>query len=72
MAKAEASVEELVGMIERGELHLPFTVLRRLTCVLEPTNKAILNEINETRISWNQPGPLPAEEVHDTFECFSI
>ena len=23
MAKAEASVEELVGMIERGELHLP-------------------------------------------------
>ena len=32
MAKAEASVEELVGMIERGELRLPEMQRRYVMC----------------------------------------
>ncbi len=47
-----------------GRVVLPFTPPKRLVCVLEPTKEVALDEKKDTRISQNQPGPLPAEKYH--------
>jgi type I restriction enzyme M protein len=41
---------------EYGKVILPFTVLRRMDCVLEPTKKAVLAELEK-----HKKGSLPAE-----------
>ena len=48
---------------EYGRVILPFTVLRRLDCVLEPTKAAVLKGAGEEGGSRDQSGAVSAEEV---------
>jgi type I restriction enzyme M protein len=41
-----------------GKVILPFTVLRRLDCVLEPTKKAVLAEYDHRKKSGINPEPF--------------
>jgi type I restriction enzyme M protein len=41
-----------------GKVILPFTVLRRLDCVLEPTKAAVLAELSARRKSGLNPEPF--------------
>jgi len=43
---------------EYGRVILPFTVLRRLDCVLEPTKKAVLAELEKLKKSKLNPDPF--------------
>ena len=43
---------------EYGKVILPFTVLRRLDCVLEPTKHAVLNELEKRKASGVNPEPF--------------
>lgn len=43
---------------EYGKVILPFTVLRRLDCVLEPTKSAVLNELEKRKASGVNPEPF--------------
>src|ERR1700722_9574891 len=43
---------------EYGRIILPFTVLRRLDCVLEPTKKAVLVEYADRKKSGVNPEPF--------------
>jgi type I restriction enzyme M protein len=43
---------------EYGRMILPFTVLRRLDCVLEPTKKAVLVELEKLKKSKLNPDPF--------------
>ena len=45
-----------------GRVILPFTVLRRLDCVLEPTKDAVLAELAAKKKARAEPGPVPAAE----------
>ncbi|QGQ21951.1 hypothetical protein F1728_04265 [Gimesia benthica] len=68
MSKAVASVAEPIGMIERDELRLPFTVIRRLTCVLGPTKEAVLAEKRNSNHLESLPGLFLLKES-GTFLC---
>jgi type I restriction enzyme M protein len=46
-----------------GKVILPFTVLRRLECVLEPTRQAVLDEIPK----WVNPAPFLAKRAGYSF-----
>ena len=43
---------------EYGRVILPFTVLRRLDCVLEPTKAAILTELQAKTVMGVNPEPF--------------
>ena len=43
---------------EYGKVILPFTVLRRLDCVLEPTKKTVLAELEKRKKQGVEPGPF--------------
>src|SRR5215468_3457675 len=43
---------------EYGRVILPFTVLRRLDCVLEPTKRAVLAEFADRKKSGINPDPF--------------
>ena len=43
---------------EYGRVILPFTVLRRLDCVLEPTKAAVLNELEAKTALGLNPAPF--------------
>ena len=43
---------------EYGKVILPFTVLRRLDCVLEPTKNAVLNELAVREKAGLNPEPF--------------
>ena len=43
---------------EYGKVILPFTVLRRLDCVLEATKPAVLAENDKQKESWAEPGAV--------------
>jgi type I restriction enzyme M protein len=45
---------------EYGRVILPFTVLRRLDCVLEPTKAAVLAEFEAKTKAGLNPDPLPS------------
>ena len=47
---------------EYGKVILPFTVLRRLDCVLEPTKAAVLAELAKRREGRAQPRAVPAAQ----------
>ena len=47
---------------EYGKVILPFTVLRRMDCVLEATKAAVLAENTRTTEGRDQPGALPAAQ----------
>ena len=42
-----------------GKVILPFTVLRRLDCVLEPTKAAVLAELADKQKAGLNPGAVP-------------
>lgn len=42
---------------EYGKVILPFTVLRRLDCVLEPTRKDVRDKTPNSRPRASRPGP---------------
>ena len=44
---------------EYGKVILPFTVLRRLDCVLEPTKAAVLKEHDKRKAAGLDPDNLP-------------
>ena len=46
-----------------GKVILPFTVLRRLECVLEPTRQAVLDELPK----WANPAPFLAKRAGYSF-----
>src|ERR1700759_1685605 len=43
---------------EYGKVILPFTVLRRLDCVLEPTKSAVLAELEKSKGTAVNPEPF--------------
>jgi type I restriction enzyme M protein len=43
---------------EYGKVILPFTVLRRLDCVLEPTKQAVLDKATSLKGKVDNPGPV--------------
>ncbi len=45
-----------------GKVILPFTVLRRLDCVLEATKAAVLTEFTAQAQGRPQPRPVPAAQ----------
>ena len=45
-----------------GKVILPFTVLRRLDCVLEPTKAAVLAELAAKQEGGAEPGAVPAPQ----------
>ena len=45
---------------EYGKVILPFTVLRRLDCVLEPTKAAVLAELEKREEGRAEPRAVPA------------
>ena len=47
---------------EYGKVILPFTVLRRLDCVLEPTKAAVLAEYAPAQQGRSQPRAVPAAQ----------
>ena len=46
-----------------GKVILPFTVLRRLDCVLEPTKAKVLAEFAAKKKDRSEPGPVPAPRL---------
>ncbi len=48
---------------EYGKVILPFTVLRRLDCVLEPTKAAVLAETGQAEEGRAEPRAVPAPQV---------
>ena len=43
---------------EYGKVILPFTILRRLDCVLEPSKEAVLKELEKREAAGLNPSPL--------------
>ncbi|MDP2806279.1 MAG: type I restriction-modification system subunit M N-terminal domain-containing protein [Gallionellaceae bacterium] len=43
---------------EYGKVILPFTVLRRLDCVLDPTKVAVLSELADKQAAGLNPDPF--------------
>lgn len=65
MAKAEASVEELVGMIERGELRLPEMQRRyvwRSTRVRDLLDSLYRGYPSGAILLWETDEPVPLQE----------
>lgn len=52
---------------EYGKVILPFTVLRRLDCVLEPTKKAVLAEKEKRESAGLNPEPFLLKESDEHF-----
>ena len=48
---------------EYGKVILPFTVLRRLDCVLEATKPAVLAELEKRTEGQAEPRAVPAAQV---------
>src|SRR5215213_8889565 len=65
MAKAEASVEELVGMIERGELRLPEMQRRyvwRATRVRDLLDSLYRGYPSGSILMWETDEPIPTRD----------
>ena len=52
---------------EYGKVILPFTVLRRLDCVLEPTKAAVLAELAERKKAGLNPEPFLLRKAGQSF-----
>ena len=52
---------------EYGKVILPFTVLRRLDCVLEPTKSAVLAELAAKRKQGLNPEPFLLRKAKQSF-----
>ncbi len=52
---------------EYGQVILPFTVLRRMDCVLEPTKKAVLKEVAKREFSAGSVNPFLTRASGATF-----
>ncbi len=52
---------------EYGDIILPFTVLRRLDCVLEPHKDNVINLFNEYKSQVDDPSPIILGKVNTTF-----
>ena len=52
---------------EYGRVILPFTVLRRLDCVLEATKLAVLAELDEKRNQGLNPEPFLLRKARQSF-----
>src|SRR5690242_20462716 len=52
---------------EYGKVILPFTVLRRLDCVLEPTKAAVLAELDKRRKAGLNPEPFLLRKAGQRF-----
>jgi type I restriction enzyme M protein len=50
-----------------GKVILPFTVLRRLDCVLEPTKRAVLGEYAEKQKAGLNPEPFVLRKAGQSF-----
>ena len=50
-----------------GKVILPFTVLRRLDCVLEPTKEAVLKELAQKQASGVNPEPFLLRKAGQSF-----
>src|SRR5260370_10834842 len=50
-----------------GKVILPFTVLRRIDCVLEPTKEAVLTELAERSKQGVNPEPFLLRKSGQTF-----
>ena len=50
-----------------GKVILPFTVLRRLDCVLEPTKAAVLSELAEKEAQGVNPEPFLLRKSKQSF-----
>ncbi|RQO81357.1 class I SAM-dependent DNA methyltransferase [Acidovorax sp. FJL06] len=50
-----------------GKVILPFTVLRRLDCVLEPTKAAVLSELAEKEVQGINPEPFLLRKSKQSF-----
>src|SRR5436853_7310056 len=50
-----------------GKVILPFTVLRRLDCVLEPTKQAVLDEFAAKTAQGMNPEPFLLRKAGQTF-----
>ena len=52
---------------EYGDIILPFTVLRRLDCVLEPHKDTVIDLYNEYKSQVDDPTPIILGQVNTTF-----
>ena len=52
---------------EYGDIILPFTVLRRLDCVLEPHKDTVIDLYNEYKSQGDDPTPIILGKVNTTF-----
>ena len=52
---------------EYGKVILPFTVLRRLDCVLEPTKPAVLAELKKREAAGVNPDPFLLRKANQLF-----
>ncbi len=52
---------------EYGDIILPFTVLRRLDCVLEPRKDEVVNLYEEYRTKVDDPTPIILNRINTTF-----
>ena len=52
---------------EYGDIILPFTVLRRLDCVLEPHKDNVINLYNEYKSQVDDPTPIILGKINTTF-----
>ncbi|MBT4036007.1 MAG: restriction endonuclease subunit M [Candidatus Marinimicrobia bacterium] len=56
---------------EYGDVILPFTVLRRLDCVLESQKDEVVNLHNEYKNKVEDPTPIILSKVNSTFFNYS-
>ena len=56
---------------EYGDIILPFTVLRRLDCVMEPNKDEVVKLYNEYRTKVDDPSPVIQSRIKSTFFNFS-
>lgn len=56
---------------EYGDIILPFTVLRRLDCVMEPNKDEVVKLYNEYKTKVDDPSPVIQSRIKSTFFNFS-
>jgi type I restriction enzyme M protein len=56
---------------EYGDVILPFVVLRRLDCVLEPQKDKVLELYNQYKDKVNDPTPIILDKIGTTFFRFT-
>ena len=56
---------------EYGDIILPFTVLRRLDCVMEPYKDEVVNLYNKYKNDVKDPSPIIETKIKSTFFNFS-